>query len=388
MDASRYSTCGRGETEPQTQPRASGSAPTFDVYPPIGALTDVELVNTGVLETFARSQSCGSLDSSSSLVAQFLTAATGARTSVAKPNSSCQSTEIEQTFQSSNLDPWFRDPPNSLEPALTAVSHFPPQQLRQPQHEQQQEQPPISNDRPDTLAFQPKATSLFAAQPLHAMRLETQSTSFPTSRSPAPDLATASANIDPSTLLAAPSHSPHSSGPPEYGTDSLVFPAALLQPYHASLLANIARRHRFHHGPTTLGGVHCSNPGPSGRSTDPSVPPNPPPERPLVDMPYRTPNWTFRSLHASPSTFSMTTDTAQPHPNQFMAGFACGDGSETGLENNGNPTVSPNAEEDDKMMKMGHPGTEKKKGNPQSKRMRVVQSCSECRRRKIKCNKK
>jgi hypothetical protein len=132
MDASRYSTCGRGETEPQTQPRASGSAPTFDVYPPIGALTDVELVNTGVLETFARSQSCGSLDSSSSLVAQFLTAATGARTSVAKPNSSCQSTEIEQTFQSSNLDPWFRDPPNSLEPALTAVSHFPPQQLRQP----------------------------------------------------------------------------------------------------------------------------------------------------------------------------------------------------------------------------------------------------------------
>jgi hypothetical protein len=71
-----------------------------------------------------------------------------------------------------------------------------------------------------------------------------------------------------------------------------------------------------------------------------------------------------------------------------MAGFACGDGSETGLENNGNPTDSPNAEEDDKMMKMGHPGTEKKKGNPQSKRMRVVQSCSECRRRKIKCNKK
>ncbi|RSH80193.1 hypothetical protein EHS25_007203 [Saitozyma podzolica] len=219
---------------------------------------------------------------------------------------------------------------------------------------------------PDTLAFQPKANSLFASQPLHAMRLETQSTSFPTSRSPAPDLAPASAKINPYPLDAAPSHSPHSSGPPEYGTGSITFPAALLPPYHASLLDNIARRHRFPHAPTTLGGFHCSNPGPSGRA----------------------PNWTFRSLHASPSTFSMTTDTAQPHPNQFMGGFACGDGLATGLENNGDPTVGPNAEEDDKVMKMGNPGTEKKKRNPQSKRMRVVQSCSECRRRKIKCDKK
>jgi hypothetical protein len=101
-----------------------------------------------------------------------------------------------------------------------------------------------------------------------------------------------------------------------------------------------------------------------------------------------TPNCSCQLLPVARSTFSKPAVTALPYPNSILGGHAMGDRSSAGAEDGCCAAIRPEADKDGEMVEMGNPGTEEKKRTPHAKRMRVVRSCSECRRRKIKCDKK
>ncbi|RSH80181.1 hypothetical protein EHS25_007191 [Saitozyma podzolica] len=92
------------------------------------------------------------------------------------------------------------------------------------------------------------------------------------------------------------------------------------------------------------------------------------------------------SLPYPRSSFGIPSAPSGPLPHPILAGLGGGDRSSAGPEDGGSIAASPEAEDDDDTAYHGAGGAtgDEKKRRPHATRRKVVKSCSECRRRKIK----